>query len=332
MSTEAVGLEPVRGLLVRRATPFAALALAVALGLGLSACSGGGTPTPTASGSSAVNAQDLAVLAGVKVTGDLGKAPKVTLPATPFNVSSFVASLVQDGTGAAIATGQTMSINEVAISGADGSQLGSTWESGPQTLTAGVNSSLGNLDQILLKAHVGARLLVAYPATGATSTTAASTQVIAIDVMSAYSVLQKATGQAVPPVTGLPTVALAASGEPSITPVGGTAPKALVAQPLIKGTGAAVAKGQVVTVHYSGWLWDGTAFDSSWSRKQPYTFQVGATPGQVIPGWDEGLVGQTIGSQVLLVVPPDKAYGAAGQGSIPANATLVFVVDILDAR
>lgn len=332
MPTEAVGPEPVRGLLVRRATPFAALALAAALGLGLSACSGSGTPTPTASTSSAADAQDLAVLTGVKVTGDLGKEPKVTLPATPFNVLSFVALLVKDGTGAAITTGQVMSINEVAISGADGSQLGSTWSSGAQTLTAGVNSSLGNLDQVLLKAHVGARVLVAYPANAATSTTSATTQVIAIDVMDAYSVLPKATGQAVPPVAGLPTVALAATGEPSITPVGGTAPTTLVAQPLIKGTGAAVAKGQVVTVHYSGWLWDGTAFDSSWSRKVPYTFQIGASPSQVIAGWDEALVGQTVGSQVLLVVPPDKAYGTTGQGSIPANATLVFVVDILDAR
>ena len=70
-------------------------------------------------------------------------------------------------------------------------------------------------------------------------------------------------------------------------------------------------------------------FDSSWTRKSPATFAIGT--GNVIPGWDKGLVGKKVGSRVLLVVPPADGYGAQGQGQIPANATLVFVVDILDA-
>ncbi len=110
----------------------------------------------------------------------------------------------------------------------------------------------------------------------------------------------------------------------------GTAPTSLVVQPLIQGTGAKVASGQTVVVNYSVWLWDGTKFDSSWDRGATFPVQnIGQA--QVIDGWNQGLVGQTVGSQVLLVVPPSLGYGATAQGSIPANSTLVFVVDILAA-
>ena len=79
-------------------------------------------------------------------------------------------------------------------------------------------------------------------------------------------------------------------------------------------------------------IWDsGKTFDSSWARGTPAEFVIGT--GNVIAGWDEGLVGQTVGSQVLLVIPPDKGYGSAGQADvgIKGTDTLVFVVDILDA-
>ncbi len=106
-------------------------------------------------------------------------------------------------------------------------------------------------------------------------------------------------------------------------------PTELVVQPLITGTGPAVESGQNVTFQYSGWLWDGTPFDSSWENGSPFTTTIGA--GQVIQGWDQGLVGQPVGSQVLLVIPPALGYGDTEQGAIPAGSTLVFVVDILDA-
>ena len=83
-------------------------------------------------------------------------------------------------------------------------------------------------------------------------------------------------------------------------------------QPLIKGDGATVAAGQTVVVNYVGIVWaSGTVFDSSWTRGATFTVPIGA--GQVIPGWDEGLVGQTVGSRVLLAIPPDKGYGSPGQ-------------------
>jgi peptidylprolyl isomerase len=85
-------------------------------------------------------------------------------------------------------------------------------------------------------------------------------------------------------------------------------------------------------VHYTGVIWgSGKQFDSSWDRRTPADFTIGT--GNVIPGWDTGLVGQTVGSQVLLVVPPDQGYGSNGnsQAGIAGTDTLVFVVDILDA-
>ena len=125
-----------------------------------------------------------------------------------------------------------------------------------------------------------------------------------------------------------PAVTLAANGEPTLAKPTGTAPTALVNQVLIKGSGVTVQSGQTITVNYSGWLWNGTEFDSSW-KGSPLSTQIGA--GKVIKGWDQGLVGQTVGSQVLLIIPPSLGYGDTAQGSIPAGSTLVFVVDILDA-
>ena len=143
--------------------------------------------------------------------------------------------------------------------------------------------------------------------------------------------LARAEGAAVAPVDGLPTVALADDGAPTITVPGGEPPADLIAQPLIEGTGDVVAAGQTITVHYTGVLWnDGTVFDSSWESGSPATFDIGT--GAVIAGWDEGLVGRTVGSQLLLVVPPAKGYPEGSpDGSITATDTIVFVVDILDA-
>jgi peptidylprolyl isomerase len=136
----------------------------------------------------------------------------------------------------------------------------------------------------------------------------------------------------VAPVAGQPTVALDPSGAPTITMPGGDPPTTLVTQPLITGTGAPVASGQSITVHYTGALWaTGKVFDSSWTRGEPTSFPIGT--GGVIKGWDQGLIGQTVGSQVLLVIPPDLGYGASGapDAGISGTDTLVFVVDILDA-
>lgn len=99
------------------------------------------------------------------------------------------------------------------------------------------------------------------------------------------------------------------------------------------GEGASPQKGQTVVVHYTGWLQeDGTKFDSSLDRGQPFAFAIGM--GQVIPGWDEGVLSMNIGGKRQLVIPSDLAYGpgGAGGGVIPPNATLIFEVELLDIQ
>nr|WP_232223255.1 FKBP-type peptidyl-prolyl cis-trans isomerase [Candidatus Paracaedibacter acanthamoebae] len=97
------------------------------------------------------------------------------------------------------------------------------------------------------------------------------------------------------------------------------------------GDGAEAKAGQLVTVHYTGRLTDGTKFDSSVDRNQPFRFMLGV--GQVIKGWDEGVVGMKIGGQRKLVIPAEKGYGARGAGAaIPPNATLEFDVELISVE
>ena len=107
-----------------------------------------------------------------------------------------------------------------------------------------------------------------------------------------------------------------------------TTPSGLIIDDLVVGTGAVAAAGQKVTVHYTGWLTDGTKFDSSKDRNDPFDFPLGA--GRVIRGWDEGVAGMKIGGKRKLTIPPALGYGARGAGGvIPPNATLLFEVELL---
>lgn len=97
------------------------------------------------------------------------------------------------------------------------------------------------------------------------------------------------------------------------------------------GDGPLAEAGQIVSVHYTGTLEDGTVFDSSYNRGEPISFPLGA--GFVIPGWDEGIAMMNVGAQAILVIPPDLAYGSTGAGGvIPPNATLVFDVELLGVQ
>lgn len=121
----------------------------------------------------------------------------------------------------------------------------------------------------------------------------------------------------------------ALSKEPTVTPPTGAAPTKLESKDLIVGTGPEAKAGDTVTVNYVGVLFKGgKVFDASWNRKEPFTFTLGK--GQVIPGWDQGIPGMKVGGRRELVIPAPLAYAAKGSPpSIPPNATLVFVVDLL---
>lgn len=102
-------------------------------------------------------------------------------------------------------------------------------------------------------------------------------------------------------------------------------------QDVAAGSGAEARDGQVAVVHYTGWLTDGTKFDSSRDRGEPFSFPIGA--GQVIPGWDEGVAGMKVGGRRKLVIPSNLGYGDMGAPPvIPPGATLVFDVELLDLK
>ena len=102
----------------------------------------------------------------------------------------------------------------------------------------------------------------------------------------------------------------------------------LVVEDIKVGTGAEAKTGDTITVHYTGWLTDGTKFDSSVDAGQPFQFPLGQ--GYVIQGWDEGIVGMKVGGVRKLTIPPDMGYGAQGAGGvIPPNATLIFQVELI---
>ena len=141
---------------------------------------------------------------------------------------------------------------------------------------------------------------------------------LAVVALALYIFRDKLFGQA--PQTGAPTEGGA------ITTASG-----LQYEDLVVGEGTAAVAGDTVSVHYTGWLEDGTQFDSSVDRGVPYEFILGV--GSVIPGWDEGVAGMQVGGTRKLIIPPDLAYGAGGSGGvIPPNATLVFEVQLLEIK
>jgi len=122
------------------------------------------------------------------------------------------------------------------------------------------------------------------------------------------------------------------SKKPVIETSGDESPGALIVNDIVEGKGPEAKSGDRVSMQYVGVLYsDGTEFDASWDRGEPFDFTLGT--GEVIPGWDQGIEGMKVGGRRELVIPPDLAYGAAGQPpTIPPDATLVFIVDLLDIK
>jgi peptidylprolyl isomerase len=275
-------------------------------------------------------------LTGVDDTTD---KPKVTVP-TPFSVTTTQKRILTEGTGPAAKAGQRVTIQYVGLNGTDGKEFDASYGDRPTSFVLDKANNLKGLVDALIGTPVGSRLVLAIPPADAYGIKGrpragigpTDTIVIVVDLKAAKDVLAKATGTAVPPKAGLPTVTVDANGKPKVVLPKAAPPVNLVVQPLVVGAGPKVTKGQQITVQYTGVIWPGgTVFDSSWQNGAASSFQIGV--GAVISGWDDGLVGQSVGSRMLLVVPPDSGYGAEGKASanIKGTDTLVFVVDILDA-
>lgn len=153
------------------------------------------------------------------------------------------------------------------------------------------------------------------------------------DVSSVPHVKGETTPTSTTPTTPTTTAKTPAGGplssKPSVPATSGAAPTKLVTKEIIKGTGPEAKPGQSVTVNYVGVLFHGgKEFDASWKRSEPFTFALGK--GQVIAGWDKGVAGMKVGGRRELIIPSELGYGKTGSPpTIPPNAPLVFVVDLL---
>nr|WP_240811896.1 FKBP-type peptidyl-prolyl cis-trans isomerase [Bifidobacterium avesanii] len=304
----------------------AAMMIALA---GCGSAQGTNTASPSSSGSSSSSGVGaLTEMTGITASNEVGQKPAIALPTVPYNVPDGGYQILQQGNGAALEDGTRMCMQSVAVSAKTGAEIYSSWDAAPDCSVTLESSSLRNgLYDVLKQQKVGALIALGVNDTTATDD-AQKSYIMATTIVSASKDYTRAEGDVVTDVpSNLPKVTLDDSGKPSIDMNGYQGDGQLVAQPLIKGKGATVAETNTVKVNYTGWLTDGTQFDSSWDRGSAAEFSLS----QVVTGWKEGLAGQTVGSQVLVIVPPDKGYGSTASGSIPANSTLVFVVDILAA-
>lgn len=291
----------------------------------LSAC-GSSSKTDDSTTSSTLPEARTKALSGVTVTGDVGAKPTVTFE-TAFIGTTEENLVLVPGTGAEIKAGQRVTVNYIATSGNDGKELDSTYGATPQRIVLDKNSLLAPVYNAIVGQKVGARILVSADVAESQGTWI----LFVFDIISTEDVPTSASGTPVTPPVGLPIVTIE-NGVPTITPPTGSAPTTLIAQVLIKGDGPVITAGQTVLMQYTGMIWaTGKVFDSSWASGA-VEFPVGV--GQVIPGFDEGLVGQTVGSRVLLVIPPEKGYGPDGnaQAGIAGTDTLIFIVDLLIAN
>lgn len=327
----------------RSAVTFTLSALLITGTLATAPLAGAQTATTTTAPATSSSSATKSVLDKVTVVtpSGAGSTAPVLKFAKPLAVKKSIHKVLSGGTGETLTEGAVVTVDYVEVDGRTGKVVSTSYGQKPQTVTLDTTKGVPPLVKALLATEVGGQTLVAVaPKDYAKKLQGAVKGVKANDTLlflvtptGVRHPLARATGTAVTPAAGLPTVTLDGAGKPTITvPPGVPAPTSLVVQPLIKGDGPVVEAGQTVTVHYTGVIYgSGKQFDSSWDRGQPAEFVIGQ--GKVIAGWDKGLVGQTVGSQVLLVIPPADGYGASGQSQagISGTDTLVFVVDILDA-
>lgn len=274
----------------------------------------------------------------VAVSGKFGTLPQVTLPAE--KPTTFSSSVVSEGTGPAVAAGDIVQAHFVVKNWRGGTVVAQSYATGkPLLLAIGVGQTLPGWDKGLVGRSVGSRVAIVTPPEDALGTepnrqlriAGTDTLVSVFDIVKVFNARSSADGTPVTNIpAGLPRVTAADGQKPRISLPDDYSPgPELVAQPLLRGSGPTVKKGDGVLVQYVGVIAEsGREFDSSWGN-QPANFQIGQ--GAVIQGWDDAIVGQPVGSRLLLVVPPKLGYKAAGnpQAGIKGTDHLVFVIDLL---
>jgi len=260
--------------------------------------------------------------------------PTVTF-ASPITADGIQSRVVFEGEGNVFTGKNLIEFEFAGYNGANGELLQETNFDGKNPAPGFFGpDSVPNFCSALVGAKEGSRVVAIFPPKDAHDGRGVEglgigpndSFVFVFDLARVY--LEKAEGSTVAPEAGMPAVVTTPDGVPGITIPNTDAPEELRIAQLIKGAGETVKTGDNVTMHYSGFLWTGgSKFDSSWDKGTPAQFEV--SPGMLIEGFLSAVVGQEVGSRVVVVIPPSLGYGQQASPTIPANSTLVFVIDIL---
>jgi peptidylprolyl isomerase len=319
----------------RRLRRLPALLLPLLLATTLVGCGGGSDKGSSSSSTSSGDA-----LHGITITGDPGKEPTVKWNGK-LDVSKTATTVVSAGTGDTIADGDQVSANIWIGDGYTQKKSYSTYDAGNRAETVKAGDSLSPVfKDAILGQKVGSRVAVTATAKDAFGASGnpqlgisnGDSILIIVDLMSKTQVLSGPKGQAQKAPSWSPKLVQSGDKVTGLDFKGTPKPDGkLSAATLIQGTGATVKKGQTITVNYLGQVYGAAKpFDESYSG-DPASFAIGV--GQVVSGWDKTLVGQKVGSRVMLKIPPAEGYGSQGnsQAGIKGTDTLYFVVDILSA-
>ncbi len=278
----------------------------------------------------------------VGARGTFAHTPIVDFP-TPFVSRDANTATLISGTGDVIRSGDYVDFEATAYLGTDKSVLTSTayGQNGSEPQRIPIVAGASVLSDSFLCHRAGDRFTLAGTTLdlfGTASTNGVAptdTVVIVFDVVGVYP--HSSSGMPQIAQDGMPAVTSTPEGRPGIAMPKTPAPTELRIETLTKGNGPVIAEGQSVVAHYLGVIWGGSVFDSTWDKNRPVTlvaqsFIDNAGVG-VVPGFAKALIGQTVGSRVVVAIPPSEGY-PAGQSptSIPADSTMIFVIDILGVK
>jgi peptidylprolyl isomerase len=314
-----------------RRRPLAAVPAALLLVTGLAACGGsdeGGEES----------------IEGLSITGAFGE--EATVEVEDLDVTEAQTEEVIAGDGAEITSDSAVKYRFAVAKATDGEQVLSNFtEPEPESMT--IAEQPPEIADALLGTSIGSRVALAVPVADVLGEQGAPQAGLGPDddVVFVFDLVEEAAqplsapeGDVVEPPADVPTVVTeddsptGAVTDIDFSEVSKQPPSELQVVPLVEGEGEEVKEGDTLTVDYQGHVWgEDEPFDSSFERGEPAEFPL--TPGGLIDGWVQGLEGVTVGSRVMLIIPPELGYGAEGGGEdIPGDSTLVFVIDVLGAN
>lgn len=263
-------------------------------------------------------------------------------PATKFNpgITSKVVEtkVISEGTGEKLVGNQLIYMEYEGLNGGTGKAFQTSKHDGSDTVVQFLKKDgQPNFCDALTGIRVGSRVAVLFPAkiahagAGIPALNIGKTDsiVFVLDIVSAA--LPHAVGAVGAPQSGFPAISFAPDGTPGFTFSKSAAPSKLSTEKLIVGNGETIKDGDTVTLNYSGIIYGGkTTFDSSWAKGQPAQFTLTST--SMIEGFYKTMMGSKVGDRIVTIIPPNLGYGDTASGSIPANSTLVFVIEVLGTK